>query len=150
MENSSDHKNNSHHSTPVEEDEDQGLLCKFQEVNIIKTRSSDDDHHQQDSMINGHDDEEDGFKTPTKSEHRLKVDLTCPPPAPMKPKSRLMKRRRPSRRPLFQVSSQEFELIFAPHSSPSKDNNNVDISVDSSGNIKKVNHPNLPTLMSFR
>lgn len=56
----------------------------------------------------------DGFKTPTSLDHKIPVILQCPP-APRKPKSRpLPKRKLPHQRRIFHDLSNEIEALFPP------------------------------------
>ncbi|KNA23427.1 hypothetical protein SOVF_024750, partial [Spinacia oleracea] len=159
MENSDHNNKEDHHSysnsyssnsTP---EENQGLLFQSNKVNIIKVGSFDDDHGDGDEarVIDGDDE---GFKTPTKREHRIAVDIRCPPPAPKKPKAQLMKRRRPSCRNLFHVTPEDIELLFPPHSVAVRERDtllNIGSSIDPAAKVNNNNKPNYTTtsLMSL-
>lgn len=143
----SDHNNSNddhHYSTPVEEEEEEGLMCKLDNIKTIKVRGScdhgdhdDDDDDDQGRKIDGGDD---GYTTPTETEHLITVDLRRPPPAPKKPKAQLMKRRRTCRRSLLRVSPQDIELLFPPRFvKETLTHSNSGTTIDPNGNINKVN-----------
>ncbi|CAO2840658.1 unnamed protein product [Amaranthus hypochondriacus] len=146
---------NSDQSSPIDKprSNDEELLCKLEALQMIKSESS----SQNQTVINttemNIDDNDEGFKTPTSREHRITVDLSCPPPAPRKlpiKNNIIFKRRRTSPRiPLIQVSYEEItRLLFARHH-PINDQNSIH-SADHINDNNQVNNSNLTTIMSFR
>lgn len=59
------------------------------------------------------EDSDEGFKTPTSSDHKIPVVLQCPP-APRKPKSRPLTKRKVSPRRVLHDLSNEIEAMFPP------------------------------------
>ncbi|KAK9734829.1 hypothetical protein RND81_04G165800 [Saponaria officinalis] len=152
-----------------------------QDEEFLRNNNHNDDYDNNNNNNNNNkveiiiDDEDDGFKTPTSLETKIKVNYSCPPPAPMKPKSKPMKRRRlGNNKPMLrflQVSHEDFGLLFHPRSLLlCKDNNNFSGSFDNNSNSNsnsssnnnhnnvssssdtKISHKanNFTTLMSFR
>ncbi|KAF5751464.1 hypothetical protein HS088_TW02G00478 [Tripterygium wilfordii] len=60
------------------------------------------------------DDQNDGFRTPTSSDHKIPVVLQCPP-APRKPRSLPSKRKSSCQRVLVLDLSKEIESLFPPN-----------------------------------
>uniref|UniRef100_A0A803KRY9 Uncharacterized protein n=1 Tax=Chenopodium quinoa TaxID=63459 RepID=A0A803KRY9_CHEQI len=134
----SDHKQQ---NKEKEEIPQEGHLCKLEDIINKKGEPFDEE------VMVEIDGDDEGYKTPTKKEHRIAVDIRHPPPAPKKPKAQLMKRRRPSRRTLFQVSTADIELLFPVVVKESTNSN------DPAANINnKVNNSNYTSspLMSLR
>ncbi|KAK4377537.1 hypothetical protein RND71_003833 [Anisodus tanguticus] len=75
------------------EDPDKGRLCPEQsdKIGMIQRRSAqpsrEDDTHKSRNSTNDDDYDNDGFKTPTSSDHKIPVMTTCPP-APKKSSKR--------------------------------------------------------------
>ncbi|KAJ4725824.1 cyclin-dependent protein kinase inhibitor SMR3-like [Melia azedarach] len=67
--------------------------------------------HEKNSRLK--EDSDEGFKTPTSSDHKIPVVLQCPP-APRKPKSRPLTKRKVSPRRVLHDLSNEIEAMFPP------------------------------------